>query len=129
MGSTRPQARDRLQEHPFGSIYTNTTAAGKINRHWDTWDSIQDQEYLSKEGVADLLGQLGQFFKVQEDARQPVYRLLRRAAGYEVREYPSMPAVEYRGGNGPREGSRAFGVRDHLRAEPVASRPCGSRRD
>ncbi|CAG9465527.1 unnamed protein product [Pedinophyceae sp. YPF-701] len=76
----------------------------KFNRHIDIWDSIQQQEYLSKEAFQDLVAQLGTFFKVP-DLETPQYMLLRRAADYEVRRYEPYSVAEYAPATADRRGS------------------------
>lgn len=57
----------------------------KFKSHVDKWDSIQNNDYFSFEGVADLIRQMLQFDRTP-DLEQPEYTLLTRRANYEVRK-------------------------------------------
>ena len=45
------------------SIMGVNPETGKFNSHIDTWDSVEDQEFLSPEAVKDLISQLLQFYR------------------------------------------------------------------
>lgn len=67
--------------------------SGKFKSHTDTWDSIQNQEFLSSEAVKDLIAQILQVHSTP-DLETPAYLILKRFASYEVREYPGMVLAE-----------------------------------
>ncbi len=54
--------------------------------HVDKWDSLVDNEYLSAEGVADLVRQLASLQRTPP-LETPPYTVLQRRAAYEVRRY------------------------------------------
>lgn len=74
------------------SIMGINPTTGKFLSHVDYWDSIKDNEYLSLEGVRDLLKQL-QCFKTP-DLETPEYKVLKRTSMYEVRKYEPFIVVE-----------------------------------
>ncbi|XP_047311097.1 uncharacterized protein LOC124914562 [Impatiens glandulifera] len=82
-------------------IFTGTSVMGinqntqKFCSHVDYWDSIQNNEYFSVEGFLDVFRQL-RIYKTP-DLETPKYRILRRTADYEVREYSPFIVVETNG--------------------------------
>ena len=82
--------RDRVRDAARGlqgvSIMGVNPATGKFNRHEDRWDSLNDNTYFSLEGVADLLRQVTRTDSAPA-LESPRFRLLRRTASYEIREY------------------------------------------
>ncbi|KAI8464718.1 MAG: SOUL-domain-containing protein [Monoraphidium minutum] len=76
------------------SRYGFNPANGKINRHIDTWDSIQNQKYFSTEAFGDFLGQVRQRYTTPAGLETPAYTLLRRAADYQVRRYAPFLVAE-----------------------------------
>ncbi|QDZ18762.1 SOUL heme-binding protein [Chloropicon primus] len=58
----------------------------KVVRHSDTWDSIENQEYFSVEGLKDLAKQATKLEQTP-DLDTPKYTVLKRMADYEVRKY------------------------------------------
>ena len=58
--------------------------AGKFNSHIDHWDSLDNQQYLSLEGVVHMFAQLGSLVKVP-DLETPKYTILRKKKEYEIR--------------------------------------------
>lgn len=67
----------------------------KFNSHVDIWDSIQNNEYFSIEGLQDVFKQL-RYYKTP-DIETPSYLILKRTANYEVRRYPPFSVVEAKG--------------------------------
>lgn len=74
------------------SIMRVNPETGKFRAHIDLWDSIQNNDYFSVEGAKDVIRQM-QYFK-QPDLETPKYRVLKRTALYEVREYEPFIVVE-----------------------------------
>merc|ERR1719199_2317968 len=75
------------------SIMGISPSSGKFVSHVDTWDSIQNQEFLSSDAVKDLIAQILQVYSTPE-LETPAYLILKRMAAYEVREYPAMVIAE-----------------------------------
>lgn len=80
------------------SLYT-LDGKGIIEKQDDFWDSInlQKGKYEVKgitDGLKDLAGQLKQEISAEMSAPEMPYELLRRAARYEVRRYPSSIVAE-----------------------------------
>ncbi|OEL22425.1 hypothetical protein BAE44_0016554 [Dichanthelium oligosanthes] len=67
----------------------------KFNSHVDIWDSIQNNEYFSFEGLLDVFKQL-RIYKTP-DIETPNYLILKRTAHYEVRSYAPFLIVEAKG--------------------------------
>ena len=63
-------------------------------KHVDTWDSIENQRYLSPEAVGEVLKQAFNFAKTPENLKTPKYVTLRRYRDFEVREYEKFFAAE-----------------------------------
>ena len=68
----------QLQQHVW-------CVAGRFNKHVDTWDAVQNQQYLSLEAVRHLMGQLATFSQAPK-LDTPGYTVLRKPDGYEVRK-------------------------------------------
>ena len=66
----------------------------KCVKHVDTWDSIENQTYLSPEAVAEVLKQVFNFAKTPENLKTPKYVTLRRYRDFEVREYEKFFVAE-----------------------------------
>ncbi|KAE8665374.1 SOUL heme-binding family protein isoform 3 [Hibiscus syriacus] len=62
----------------------------------DFWDSIENNEYFSLEGLWDVIRQL-RIYKTP-DLETPRYQILKRTANYEVRKYAPFIVVETNGG-------------------------------
>ena len=79
-------------------VFTGTSVMGvdpdngKFLSHVDTWDSIEDQKYLSVEGLQDLLRQLQP--SLTPDLETPGYEVLSRRKDYEVRRYEEYAVAE-----------------------------------
>lgn len=79
-------------------VFTGTSVMGvnpqtnKFCSHFDYWDSIENNNYFSVEGLLDVFKQL-RYYKTPE-LETPKYQILRRAAMYEVRKYDSFVVVE-----------------------------------
>ncbi|XP_062178797.1 uncharacterized protein LOC133883478 [Phragmites australis] len=67
----------------------------KFNSHVDIWDSIQNNEYFSFEGLWNVFKQL-RIYKTP-DRETPNYLILKRTANYEVRSYAPFLIVESKG--------------------------------
>ena len=63
-------------------------------KHVDTWDSIENQTYLSPEAVQEVLKQVFNFTKTPENLKTPKYVTLRRYRDFEVREYEKFFVAE-----------------------------------
>ncbi|KAG0591894.1 hypothetical protein KC19_1G210000 [Ceratodon purpureus] len=74
------------------SIMRVNPETGKFCAHIDLWDSIQNNDYFSVEGAKDVIRQM-QYFK-QPDLETPKYRVLKRRADYQVREYEPFIVAE-----------------------------------
>jgi hypothetical protein len=64
------------------SLMTVNEETGKFCRHIDYWDSVQNNEYLSFEAIADLFKQL-RIYKTP-DLETPQFKTLKRTSMYEV---------------------------------------------
>ena len=77
------------------SIMTlDSKAPHRCVKHVDTWDSIENQEYLSPEAVAEVLKQIFNFAKTPEGLKTPEYKTLRRYRDFEIREYERFMVAE-----------------------------------
>ncbi|TMW96756.1 hypothetical protein EJD97_006846 [Solanum chilense] len=91
-------------------VFTGTSVMGvnpetnKFNSHVDYWDSIQNNDYFSLEGLLEVIKQL-RIYKTP-DLGTPSYQILRRTAAYEVRKYDPFIVVETEGDN--LAGNRGF---------------------
>ncbi|EOY30942.1 SOUL heme-binding family protein isoform 2 [Theobroma cacao] len=65
---------------------------GKFCSHLDFWDSIENNDYFSLEGLWDVFRQL-RIYKTP-DLETPRYQILKRTANYEVRKYTPFIVVE-----------------------------------
>ncbi|KAL1097226.1 hypothetical protein V6Z11_D05G021100 [Gossypium hirsutum] len=79
-------------------VFTGTSVMGinpnngKFCSHVDFWDSIENNEYFSLEGLWDVFRQL-RVYKTP-DLETPRYQILKRTANYEVRKYEPFIVVE-----------------------------------
>jgi len=86
-------------------VFTGTSVMGvdpasrKFISHVDTWDSIEDQAYLSLEGIQDLVRQLRPSLTPSLDT--PEYEVLTRRRDYEVRRYADFSVAEVPVGGKP----------------------------
>ncbi|CAI9787393.1 unnamed protein product [Fraxinus pennsylvanica] len=91
-------------------VFTGTSVMGinpetkKFCSHVDYWDSIENNEYFSMEGLRDVVKQL-RIYKTP-DLETPKYQILKRTANYEVRKYDPFIVVETDGDK--LSGSRGF---------------------
>ncbi|KAK2646072.1 hypothetical protein Ddye_021267 [Dipteronia dyeriana] len=82
-------------------IFTGTSVmginpeTGKFCSHVDFWDSIENNDYFSLEGLWDVFKQL-RIYKTP-DLETPKYQILKRTANYEVRKYTPFVVVETNG--------------------------------
>ncbi|URE43190.1 SOUL heme-binding protein, partial [Musa troglodytarum] len=82
-------------------LFTGTSVMGvnpltkKFCSHVDLWDSIQNNDYFSLEGLIDVLKQL-RIYKTP-DLETPKYLILKRTANYEIRKYEPFVVVETEG--------------------------------
>ncbi|KAK9101881.1 hypothetical protein Sjap_019135 [Stephania japonica] len=67
----------------------------KFCSHLDLWDSIKKNDYFSVEGLWEVIRQL-RIYKTP-DLETPKYRILKRTADYEIREYSPFVVVETKG--------------------------------
>ncbi|KAJ4828864.1 hypothetical protein Tsubulata_044576 [Turnera subulata] len=78
-------------------VFTGTSVmginpeTGKFNSHVDYWDSIKNNQHFSIEGLWDL-----RIYKTP-DLETPRYKILKRTARYEVREYSPFLVVQTSG--------------------------------
>lgn len=75
------------------SIMGVNPSTGRFNKHVDTWDAVQNQQYLSLEAVRHLMGQLATFSQAPK-LDTPGYTVLRKPDGYEVRKYGDFVVAE-----------------------------------
>jgi len=59
------------------STYCFNPANGRINKHIDTWDSINNQQFFSMEAFLDVLRQMADFASTPEGLEQPQFRVIR----------------------------------------------------
>lgn len=90
------------------TIY-GTDDDGLIARHYDTWDSIAQQQYFSTEGFSDVLAQIFNFQRTP-DLDGPDFTLLKRKKAYSIREYlpflvAEAPVEAGTGGSSGREAA------------------------
>lgn len=76
------------------SIMSVDLATMQFTSHVDTWDSIENQEYLSVEAVRDLVKNLLPTAGLTPDLETPRYLVLKRTADYEVRRYDDFLVAE-----------------------------------
>ncbi|KAK6156556.1 hypothetical protein DH2020_010804 [Rehmannia glutinosa] len=82
-------------------VFTGTSVMGinpetkKFCSHVDYWDSIENNDYFSVEGLLDVAKQL-RIYKTP-DLETPKYQILKRTANYEVRKYDPFIVVETNG--------------------------------
>ncbi|CAM8931288.1 unnamed protein product [Rhodiola kirilowii] len=86
------------------SVMENNPKSGKFCSHFDYWDSIENNEYFSVEGLMDVFKQL-RYYKTP-DLETPKYQILKRTASYEVRKYAPYIVVETVGNE--LSGSKGF---------------------
>ncbi|KAF9662474.1 hypothetical protein SADUNF_Sadunf18G0056900 [Salix dunnii] len=77
------------------SIMGINPQTGKFNSHSDFWDSIENNNYFSLEGLWNVVKQL-RIYKTP-DLETPKYQILKRTANYEVRKYSPFIVVETNG--------------------------------
>eukprot|EP00967_Tisochrysis_lutea_P070869 scaffold93716_cov22-Tisochrysis_lutea.AAC.1 len=65
-----------LQDVLGTSTYCFNPANGRINKHIDTWDSINNQEFFSVEAFADVLRQMTDLASTPDGLEQPQYRVI-----------------------------------------------------
>ncbi|CAD7700127.1 unnamed protein product [Ostreobium quekettii] len=75
------------------SIYGLNPSNGKINKHLDLWDAIDQQEFFSVEGFAHVLRQVFNLTRAP-DLETPEFKVLKKKQAYEIREYPSFLVAE-----------------------------------
>lgn len=77
------------------SIMGINPQTGKFSSHLDFWDSIENNNYFSLEGLWNVVKQL-RIYKTP-DLETPRYQILKRTANYEVRKYSPFIVVEANG--------------------------------
>lgn len=76
------------------SIYTiDVLAGGKLMAQRDVWDGVQDNSFLSVEGLAFLLGQLTSG-RTSPKLDTPKYVVYKKTKEYEIRQYRSYLTAE-----------------------------------
>ena len=79
-----------FERHPISSERGNDLlipyCIGKFNKHIDLWDALepQNQEFLSREGVAHVFNQLSAS-ATTPDLETPKFTILKKKKKYEVR--------------------------------------------
>lgn len=82
-------------------VFTGTSvmginpSTGKFCSHVDYWDSIENNDYFSLEGLMEVIKQL-RYYKTP-DLESPKYDILKKTATYEVRKYAPFIVVETNG--------------------------------
>ncbi|KAL0403866.1 UNVERIFIED_CONTAM: hypothetical protein Sradi_2027400 [Sesamum radiatum] len=82
-------------------VFTGNSVMGinpetkKFCSHVDCWDSIQNNDYFSVEGLLYVVKQL-RYYKTP-DLETPKYQILKKTANYEVRSYEPFIVVETNG--------------------------------
>ncbi|KAL0358352.1 UNVERIFIED_CONTAM: hypothetical protein Sangu_0684600 [Sesamum angustifolium] len=82
-------------------VFTGTSVMGinpetkKFCSHVDYWDSIENNDYFSVEGLLYVVKQL-RYYKTP-DLETPKYQILKKTADYEVRSYDPFIVVETNG--------------------------------
>ncbi|KAL6974314.1 hypothetical protein U1Q18_028495 [Sarracenia purpurea var. burkii] len=74
------------------SIMGINPETGKFCSHVDYWDSIENNDYFSLEGLSDVKKQL--WIYKTPDLESPRYQIMKRTANYEVRKYWPFVVVE-----------------------------------
>ncbi|CAK9154444.1 unnamed protein product [Ilex paraguariensis] len=74
------------------SVMGINPVTGKFCSHVDYWDSIQNNDYFSVEGLLDVIKQL-RIYKTP-DIETPKYQILKKTGKYEVRKYNPFIVVE-----------------------------------
>ncbi|CAA6666342.1 unnamed protein product [Spirodela intermedia] len=74
------------------SIMAINPQTQKFCGHLDIWDSIQNNDYFSLEGLWDFITQL-RIYKTP-DLQTPQYQILKRMGSYEIRKYDPFLVVE-----------------------------------
>eukprot|EP00879_Flechtneria_rotunda_P020106 GHRR01021146.1.p1 GENE.GHRR01021146.1~~GHRR01021146.1.p1 ORF type:complete len:321 (+),score=86.12 GHRR01021146.1:576-1538(+) len=75
------------------SFYKVDPVTGIILQHKDVWDAINDNSYLSLEGMTHVLQQLMQV-QLTPDLETPNYKVLRVAKDFEIRSYDPFIVAE-----------------------------------
>eukprot|EP00887_Chlorella_sp_A99_P001320 scaffold14.g1320.t1 len=99
------------------SVMGINPATKKFNRHIDTWDAVEDQQFFSTEAFRHMLSQLLDL-KRPPALEGPAYTVLRKGAAYEVRHYEPYAVAEAPMGGAaspaspasPAGGAAAFGA-------------------
>jgi hypothetical protein len=129
---TRPHPRTPTPPRPRAgtSLYRMDPASGLVLSHTDAWDAVQDSSFGAPEALLHVARQMAAV-QLTPALEGPSFKVLRRAAQYEVRQYqPYVVAVT---GMGPGSGgppAAAAAVRHRVRP-PAAPWPgaagCGRR--
>ena len=75
------------------SIYGLNPKNGKINRHIDYWDAIDNQQFPSLEGFFHVASQMLNFSQTPE-LETPNYMVLKKTKLYEIRRYAPFLVAE-----------------------------------
>eukprot|EP01026_Neomeris_dumetosa_P048136 TRINITY_DN4154_c0_g1_i2.p1 TRINITY_DN4154_c0_g1~~TRINITY_DN4154_c0_g1_i2.p1 ORF type:complete len:390 (+),score=32.42 TRINITY_DN4154_c0_g1_i2:97-1266(+) len=79
-------------------VFTGTSVMGynplnkRFNKHWDFWDSLENNEYLSLEGVAEVFKQLVNL-QIVQDIETPEYVTYIKKKEFEIRQYKPFKAA------------------------------------
>lgn len=75
------------------SIYGLNLTNGKINKHVDYWDAIDNQQFPSLEAFIHVFSQLLDISQTP-DLETPNYITLKKTKDYEIRRYPPFLVAE-----------------------------------
>eukprot|EP01023_Acetabularia_acetabulum_P034175 TRINITY_DN3209_c0_g1_i1.p1 TRINITY_DN3209_c0_g1~~TRINITY_DN3209_c0_g1_i1.p1 ORF type:complete len:403 (-),score=60.35 TRINITY_DN3209_c0_g1_i1:106-1314(-) len=87
--------------------FTGTSVMGynplskKFNKHWDFWDSLEDNKYLSVEGIQDIFSQLFNFSIKPDKKQMHEYVTYIRKKEFEIRKYSPFKMVSVSAEEGP----------------------------
>ena len=77
------------------SIYGLNPENGKINKHIDLWDAVDNQQFPSLEGFIHVFSQLLDATRTP-DLETPNYVVLKKTSTYEIRRYQPFLVAETR---------------------------------
>jgi hypothetical protein len=75
------------------SYYGVSTTTGQLTSQRDVWDAVQDNSYLSVEGIAHVIMQLTTL-QIDPNLDQPQYTVLKKVKEYEIRKYEAYLVAE-----------------------------------
>jgi len=68
------------------SIFTIDPTTGKILKHQDIWDKLDNNNFVSIEGVADIMRSILKV-SLKPNLESPEFLLLKKNKDYEIRSY------------------------------------------